>query len=589
MHGLSAVDGHRVFVRAEPKGCPVPDAATLRAFFEQYGEVHDIYIPVRTPDVCYITFKHAKSLDQLLGDLPNKGLTTIGTQTCTVAKAMPRGSPPPAAAAPAPAMASNLNDLARLSALGGVNVGGGLDAQMAAALGVDPNLLTGSGGSYGADASNAMTAGRGMSGSGGSVGLQSGGTSLSQSPSCRIYVVGAVQTIGEEALRAHFGQFGFVKDVYIPVDRASGLKKPFCFITMNTPEEQQRVLALPTHQLTEQISVNVTHAEPRGSKGDGKAGKGGGGHGDFSNGGGGFGYANGGGAAANFGGGGFSDGPCGSIGNGVGGGGDLHSALLGGHVSLAGLDAATLAACGLGDLAALDAAGRLGGGFHSFAGLGATTMAAGGLGSFGGLGAPTMATGGFNDFASLNAATMAAGGLGNLACLAAMPAMGMNGGGMNMMAMPAMCPNTGGLNMNAGGMNMNPGGLDASGMHADSIIAVGSNAGNLALGPCDGSAPQIQQAATGDHRIIVSGMPDGLNADMLRGHFSRHGDLVDIYIPVRSPDMAYVAFANQLEMQDALVNSGLRIAGFHVKEISMAPSRGGQGIARGNGARVSPY
>jgi RNA recognition motif-containing protein len=75
------------------------------------------------------------------------------------------------------------------------------------------------------------------------------------------------------------------------------------------------------------------------------------------------------------------------------------------------------------------------------------------------------------------------------------------------------------------------------------------------------------------HRIWVFGMPEGLNADMLRGHFARHGEITDIYIPPSKQTVAYITFTTEAELQDAAANSGLRIAGFWVKGVQVAEDR----------------
>lgn len=74
-------------------------------------------------------------------------------------------------------------------------------------------------------------------------------------------------------------------------------------------------------------------------------------------------------------------------------------------------------------------------------------------------------------------------------------------------------------------------------------------------------------------RLFVFGLPEGLNADMLRGHFWRHGELKDVYIPPRTPDIAYITFSQPAELQAALQYSGLRIAGFWVKGMKPAEDR----------------
>lgn len=104
--------------------------------------------------------------------------------------------------------------------------------------------------------------------------------------------------------------------------------------------------------------------------------------------------------------------------------------------------------------------------------------------------------------------------------------------------------------------------------------------------PASSSSPL--QGVPGDCRLFVFGMPEGLNADMLRGHFARHGEILDIYIPQRRFDMAYITFQAEEELQDALVNSGVRIAGFTVKGIKAAEARA-KGKGKGEKGRPAPY
>merc|ERR1719468_162131 len=87
-------------------------------------------------------------------------------------------------------------------------------------------------------------------------------------------------------------------------------------------------------------------------------------------------------------------------------------------------------------------------------------------------------------------------------------------------------------------------------------------------------APQAQapmgpnspkQGIPGDHRLYIFGIPPGLNADHLRGHFARHGEILDVHVPPRKPDNAYITFSDADELMDALANSGVRIAGFTVQ------------------------
>merc|ERR1719491_955917 len=76
----------------------------------------------------------------------------------------------------------------------------------------------------------------------------------------RLFVTQLSEGVDEEILRTYFTYFGQVKDVFVPMDKSTGTKKPFGFVTMTTPEDAQNVVTMPTHQITEQASCNVTMA-----------------------------------------------------------------------------------------------------------------------------------------------------------------------------------------------------------------------------------------------------------------------------------------------------------------------------------------
>eukprot|EP00971_Amphidinium_carterae_P270582 5368862-Amphidinium_carterae.1 len=44
----------------------------------------------------------------------------------------------------------------------------------------------------------------------------------------------------------------------------------------------------------------------------------------------------------------------------------------------------------------------------------------------------------------------------------------------------------------------------------------------------------------------------GLNADMMRGHFARHGEILDIYVPPRHPEIAYITFSTYEDFSKTL-------------------------------------
>ena len=53
----------------------------------------------------------------------------------------------------------------------------------------------------------------------------------------KLYVGNMSFKTTEDELRAAFGQFGSVADVYVAMDKMSGRPRGFAFVTMGTPEE----------------------------------------------------------------------------------------------------------------------------------------------------------------------------------------------------------------------------------------------------------------------------------------------------------------------------------------------------------------
>eukprot|EP00931_Biecheleriopsis_adriatica_P013767 TRINITY_DN11525_c0_g1_i2.p1 TRINITY_DN11525_c0_g1~~TRINITY_DN11525_c0_g1_i2.p1 ORF type:complete len:378 (+),score=60.80 TRINITY_DN11525_c0_g1_i2:94-1227(+) len=136
------------------------------------------------------------------------------------------------------------------------------------------------------------------------------------------------------------------------------------------------------------------------------------------------------------------------------------------------------------------------------------------------------------------------------------------------------CGGCGGLNV----VGINPATFNGGG----AMVGGCGGGPNLALGPAQG--------VSGDYRVFVQGMPAGLNADMLRGHFARHGEIADIYIPPAKQDIAYISFSSPYEVEDAILNSGLRIAGFWVQGVKRAEAKRSKGApGQQNAIGYSPY
>ena len=59
----------------------------------------------------------------------------------------------------------------------------------------------------------------------------------------RMYVGGVPVSLPEASLRSHFEAFGPVVDLYFPRDKVTNERKPFCFVTFDSPETAARALA----------------------------------------------------------------------------------------------------------------------------------------------------------------------------------------------------------------------------------------------------------------------------------------------------------------------------------------------------------
>jgi len=75
----------------------------------------------------------------------------------------------------------------------------------------------------------------------------------------RVYVGGVPTAVSETMVRAHFGQWGAVLDVYFPKDRATGRRKNYCFVTFASPAAAEAAAARSNREIgrfrVEAISV----------------------------------------------------------------------------------------------------------------------------------------------------------------------------------------------------------------------------------------------------------------------------------------------------------------------------------------------
>lgn len=350
---------HRLFVRTDERGKHLPNTDVIQEHFLTYGALLDVHRPPNSPDICYVTFADESGIQAALRE-PS---TFVGGSSVTLQLAQPRMN---STAQPLNAVSSN---------------------------------ATAKGPAFEAVSQR-----------------QTPQAAAAFAESSRVYVTGIPNEVTEEHLASYFAQYGAVKDVYIPYDKASGMRRLFAFITMLSCRDAENVASMGQHQVLDGIWVQATLAEPRNHSDSGKGGP----HGPSEH------------------------------------------------------------------------------GARSFN----TMSTLGGLLSSG--------------FGALNS----------------------------------------GLSQGLG---------SAQGQSSWSSTPAGT-----------GMSKRKAMHGAGTTRLFVFGMPEGLNADMLRGHFARHGELKDVYIPQSKSDIGFVTFHTEAELQDALMHSGLRIAGYLVKGLKPAENKPGQ-------------
>ena len=123
----------------------------------------------------------------------------------------------------------------------------------------------------------------------------------SQMSNSKLYVGNLSFKTTEDELRAAFGQFGAVTDVYVAMDKMTGRPRGFAFVTMGTAEEAKAAAEKMNGTDLGGRQLTVNEARPKedrpsgGFGGGGGRGFGGGGGGRGFGGGGGGGYGGGGG------------------------------------------------------------------------------------------------------------------------------------------------------------------------------------------------------------------------------------------------------------------------------------------------------
>src|SRR3954463_2993710 len=121
-----------------------------------------------------------------------------------------------------------------------------------------------------------------------------GGSTRHHMSNSKLYVGNLSFKTTEDELRAAFGQFGAVTDVYVAMDKMTGRPRGFAFVTMGTAEEAKAAAEKMNGTDLGGRQLTVNEARPKEERPGGGFGGGGGGGRGFGGGGGG-GYRGGGG------------------------------------------------------------------------------------------------------------------------------------------------------------------------------------------------------------------------------------------------------------------------------------------------------
>lgn len=153
----------------------------------------------------------------------------------------------------------------------------------------------------------------GAGGAGGGFGGGRSNRDQDQEPVKKLYIGGIDEDMTESDIRDYFSNFGSVSNVHLPVDRATGQRRPFAFVEFDSENDAERVLANTGHNIGGR-DVDVQKPRSDSSRGGGR-GRGGFRGNSYGNSGG---YSRGGGGRGGRGGRGYGDGFGGGFGGGYG-------------------------------------------------------------------------------------------------------------------------------------------------------------------------------------------------------------------------------------------------------------------------------
>lgn len=86
---------------------------------------------------------------------------------------------------------------------------------------------------------------------------------VAQGTGPRIYVGGIPTAVSETMVRNYFSRWGKVEDVYFPREKASGRRRPFCFVTFASRKAAEKAVAQSDRHINGYTIASITITEDR--------------------------------------------------------------------------------------------------------------------------------------------------------------------------------------------------------------------------------------------------------------------------------------------------------------------------------------
>ncbi|KAL0048522.1 hypothetical protein WJX82_005027 [Trebouxia sp. C0006] len=229
---------HRLYMH-----CPGLCEDQLYMYLQQFGRVTDVYLPKgldgQSKGYGFASFETADALSAAL-DAGEEH--SIQGKTVRVNRAGPRPALHILAATSDPGSQG-------ISLASSTPMSGGVSRQRGGHSTTEPstssNMLQNLGSVAGTDSGVSESGSR---------------SAVPQGAGPRIYVGGIPNAVSETMVRKYFSNWGKVEDVYFPKERASGRRRPFCFVTFASQKAAEKAVAQSNREISgyQVASISMT-------------------------------------------------------------------------------------------------------------------------------------------------------------------------------------------------------------------------------------------------------------------------------------------------------------------------------------------